>query len=90
MVVLSTSVEENRRPCPKLTSKVVSIPLDPIYLERTVQLRKDLYPMMRDEIIQLLGRYMLVFAFNTLEMLGIAPKVIEHKLSVDLNLKLVI
>jgi len=54
IVVLSTLVEEHRRPHPKPTFQVVPIALDPGCRERTVQISKDLGPTIRDGIAKLL------------------------------------
>ncbi|KAJ8436832.1 hypothetical protein Cgig2_018928 [Carnegiea gigantea] len=77
MVVLSALVEEHGRPRPESTSEV------------TIQIGKDPNPMINDGSAKLLERYRDVFAFNPFKILGIAPDIMEHKLYVDPNHKLV-
>jgi len=77
------AVEEQGRPCPKLTFNVVTIPLDDNCLERIVRIGKDLDPFMRDDIVRLLGQYKEVFTFDSFEMPGIAPDIVQPRLNVN-------
>jgi len=69
---------------------MVLIPLDLSQAERTIQLIKDLNPMVRDGIIRRLERYKDMFAFNPIEMPGVALKVMKHRLSENSSHKLVV
>jgi len=46
--------------------------------------------LVRDDIVNLLGHYKNVFAFDPSKMLGIARDVIQHRLNVDPNHKPII
>ena len=90
MVVISASAEKHGRPHLEPTSKVVPVPLDPSCTEQTVQVGKDLNPIIKDEIAKLLEQYKDAFAFDPSEMPGLSPKRMEHKLCVDPSQKWVI
>ncbi|KAJ8422437.1 hypothetical protein Cgig2_014328 [Carnegiea gigantea] len=90
MLVLSVSVEKHEKPRLKPTSEVVSLPLRPTCPEHMVQIGKELDPPIRDGIVELLRQYKDVFAFDPSEMPGITPDIMEHKLCVDPNHRLVI
>jgi len=89
-VVLSASAEAYGRPCLELTSNVITIPLDDSCHERNVRIGKDHDLLVRDDIVCVIGQYKDVFAFDPFEMSGIAPDVMQHRLSVDPNQKPVI
>ena len=55
-----------------------------------VQIGKELDPWIRDEIVELLKQYKDVFVFNPSEIPDIEPDVMEHKLCLDLNHRLII
>ena len=90
IVVLSALVEEHRRPQSEPTFEVVSVPLDPTCPEHMVQMSKERNPTIKVEVIGLLRQHKDVFVFDPSEIPGIALHVIEHKISMDLNHKLVI
>ena len=60
-----------------------SYPVGLQVLERNVQIGKDIDPLIKNEIIKLLGQYKDVFASNPLKMSGIAHEVMEYKLNED-------
>ena len=54
---------------------------------KTTRIRTTLSPEMRTRLVQFLKKNLDVFAWNHEGMPGISPKVIQHKLSVDLKIK---
>ncbi|KAJ8453102.1 hypothetical protein Cgig2_014865 [Carnegiea gigantea] len=87
-VVLFASREEHGHSRPEPTFEVVHIPLELEDPEWTIQIGKDLNPMIREGISKLLQRYRDMFMFDPFEMSGIVPNIMEHKLCVDSNHKL--
>ena len=89
-VVLLASWEEHGNFHPEPTFKVVHIPLEAKDPEWTIRIGKDLDRMIRDGISKLLQWYRDMFTFSPSEMSRIVLDIMEHKLCVDLNHKLVI
>ena len=54
---------------------------------KTTRIGTALSPEMRSMLIQFLKKNLNVFAWSHKDMLGISPKVIEHKLNVNLEMK---
>ena len=54
---------------------------------KTTRIRTTLSPEMRTRLVQFLKKNLDVFAWSHEGMPGISPKVIQHKLSVDLKIK---
>ena len=54
---------------------------------KTTRIRTTLSPEMRSMLVQFLKENLDVFAWSHEDMLGISPKVIEHKLNVNLEKK---
>ena len=54
---------------------------------KTTRIGTTLSPKMRNRFVQFLKENLDVFAWNHEDMLGISPKVIQHKLSVDPKMK---
>ena len=79
--MLLTLIEEHGQPCPELASDILNIPLDDSCLELSVRVGKALDPLIKDTIVCLLRQYRDVFAFDPLEMLGIIPNVMQHRLN---------
>ena len=90
MTILPTSVEEHGRPRPEPVAEVEEIPLDSGRPERVVRIGNTITPSVREALISLLRQYEDVFAFEPLEMPGITPDIMQHRLNVDPSHKPVI
>ena len=56
---------------------------------KTIRIGTTLSPKMRTKLVQFLKENLDVFAWSHEDMLSISPKVIQHRLNVDLEKKLV-
>ena len=56
-------------------------------IAKMTRIRTTLSPKMRTRLVQFLEENLDVFAWSHKDMQGISPKVIQHKLSVDLEMK---
>jgi len=75
VMILSASAEEHERPRRKPAAEVVEVPLHSSRLERLVRIGNALAPSVKEAIISLLQQYQDVFAFEPLEIKGIASDV---------------
>jgi len=83
IMILSASAEEHKRPRLEPAADIIDVPLDNSCPERLARIENSLAPPIKDVIISLLQQYQDVFAFEPLEMPGIAPEVMQHRLNVD-------
>ena len=56
---------------------------------KTTRIGTALSPEMRSMLVQFLKKNLNIFTWSHKDMLGITPKVIEHKLNVNLEMKLI-
>lgn len=69
--------------------QIKDMPMDLEKLDRTVRIRTCLKPETREKLNDFMKQRIHCFAWNSSNMLGIDPKIITHKLNVDLTFKLI-
>jgi len=90
IIALSASAEQHGRPCAEPTTDIIDVPLDDGCPEHSGHIRNSLHPLIKDAIVCLLMQYPDVFAFESSEISGIAPDVMQHGLTVNPSHKPVI
>jgi len=83
LVIHTLGSVETELPRPEANNSVEEVPLGCECPERAVQLGREMEAPVRHSLIELLQEYQNVFAFDPVEMLGIDPSIMEHKLKVD-------
>ncbi|VFQ88201.1 unnamed protein product [Cuscuta campestris] len=75
--------KEEGRPRAEPAEEVEEVSLDPIESERKVKVGKTLPLDLKEQLLEVLRAFKVLFAWGPEDMLGVDPKIICHRLAVD-------
>ncbi|VFQ97185.1 unnamed protein product, partial [Cuscuta campestris] len=75
--------KEEGRPRAEPAEEVEEVSLDPIEPERKVKVGKALPLELKEQLLEVLRAFKVLFAWGPEDMPGVDPKIIYHRLAVD-------
>ncbi|VFQ86991.1 unnamed protein product [Cuscuta campestris] len=75
--------KEEGRPRAEPAEEVEEVSLDPVEPERKVKVGKTLPPEVKEQLLEVLRAFKVLFAWGPEDMPGVDPKIICHRLAVD-------